>query len=135
MPTAYIEKLAKQGKYGTLDELEAKWKEAGDIANAEGAKDPDIVVSYAYITSIFQNLVGIKASQASVVAAVLLEAQTAYIKKLARDGKHGSLKELEKKWKEAKAICNSGSIRAYPYLVSVFQNLIGIRKTAPKGAK
>lgn len=134
MPTAYIRKLVEEGK-GTLPELEKKWKEAGDIANENAAKDPDIVNSYAYITSIFQNLIGVKPSKASVMAAMMVEAQTVYIRSLARQKKYGTLSQLKKKWEEAKAIANSGGIRAYPYLVAVFQNLIGIRKTKPKSPK
>lgn len=52
MPTAYIEKLAKEGK-GSVQELEKKWEDAKAAASEEGKSD-----NYGYITSIFQNMIG-----------------------------------------------------------------------------
>lgn len=51
MPTAYIEKLAKEGK-GSVAELEKKWDKAKAAAKKEGKDD-----NFAYITSIFQKIV------------------------------------------------------------------------------
>lgn len=52
MPTNYIKKLAKEGK-GTVPALERKWEDAKDQAAKAGHKD-----NFAYITEIFQNMVG-----------------------------------------------------------------------------
>lgn len=57
--TAYMDSLVDSGKF-TRDEVDQAWEKAGKIANANKAKDNDIVVSYAYITTIFQGLLGIK---------------------------------------------------------------------------
>lgn len=51
MPTPYIEKLSKEGK-GSVESLEKKWDEAKSKAKEEGKAD-----NYAYITSIFQNMI------------------------------------------------------------------------------
>ena len=51
MPTPYIEKLSKEGK-GSVESLEKKWDEAKAQAKKEGKAD-----NYAYITSIFQNMI------------------------------------------------------------------------------
>lgn len=52
MPTAYIKKLAGEGK-GSVSSLEKKWDEAKAKAHGEGKGS-----NYAYITSIFKNMVG-----------------------------------------------------------------------------
>ena len=51
MPTPYIEKLSKEGK-GSVESLEKKWDEAKAQAKKEGKAD-----NYAYITSIFKNMI------------------------------------------------------------------------------
>lgn len=137
MTAPYVKKLAEEGKHGSLEELEAQWKKAGDIANKQAEENPNIVSSYAYITSIFQGLLGIEGEESSPIlmsknltAAQRVEARNNYFEKLIREGKHGTRKEIEKKWEEAKAVANQVGIRAYPYMIAVFQNLLGIRKTA-----
>jgi hypothetical protein len=52
MPTAYIQKLHKQGK-GSIAELEHKWETAKKAAAKQGHKD-----DYAYITGILNKMVG-----------------------------------------------------------------------------
>ena len=129
--TSYIDKLAQGGKYGTKAELEEKWEEAKKLANENAKANPNIVESYAYTTAIFQDLIGVKKAMASTeLTAAQVLARNNYVEKLVRDKKHGSRKEIMKKWEEAKAIANSVGIRAYPYMIAVFQNLLGIRKTA-----
>lgn len=56
MPTNYIKKLSKEGK-GSISSLESKWEAAKKQAEAEGEAD-----NYAYITSIFKNMVGVTGS-------------------------------------------------------------------------
>jgi hypothetical protein len=51
MPTAYIEKLAKEGK-GSKSELEKKWAKAKAIAASEGQGD-----NYAFIVGIFKKMI------------------------------------------------------------------------------
>lgn len=142
MTAPYVKKLAESGQHGSLEELETQWKKAGSIANKQAAENPDIVSSYAYITSIFQGLLGIESEESSPIlmsknltAAQKVEARNNYFEKLIREKKHGTRKEIEKKWEEAKAIANSTGIRAYPYMIAVFQNLLGIRKTAASTMK
>lgn len=130
--TSYIDKLASEGKYGSKEELEAKWEEAKKIANKNAKENPKIVESYAYTTAIFQDLIGVKKAETASIGLTATEvlARNNYLEKLVRDKKHGSRKEIMKKWGEAKGIANSVGIRAYPYMIAVFQNLLGIRKTA-----
>ncbi len=52
MPTAYVEKLAKE-HHMSLSEAESKWKEAEKKAREEGREK-----NYAYITSIFKSMMG-----------------------------------------------------------------------------
>ena len=54
MPTSYISKLVSEGR-GTEEELEAKWARAEKLAEDEGKAE-----NYAYVTTIFKKLVGIK---------------------------------------------------------------------------
>lgn len=54
MPTPYIKKLHENG-YGSIKELEDKWEEAKKTAELEEHKE-----DYAYITTIFNQLVGVK---------------------------------------------------------------------------
>lgn len=68
MPTAYIEKLAKQGK-GSVAELEKKWERAKEAAKKEG-KGSD----WAYTTGIFKNMVG--ASYSDIRKAVMAGQET-----------------------------------------------------------
>lgn len=56
MPSNYIKKLHKDGK-GSLAKLEKAYKQAGAIAEGEGHGG-----DYAYITTIFKSLIGIKSS-------------------------------------------------------------------------
>jgi len=56
MPTAYIKKLNREGK-GSISSLEKKWEKAKEIADKEDQKD-----NYAFITSIFKNMVGVNES-------------------------------------------------------------------------
>jgi hypothetical protein len=141
MTAPYVKKLAEEGQHGSLEELEKQWKKAGSIANKQAVENPNIVSSYAYITSIFQGLLGIESEESSPLyastftAAQKVEARNNYFEKLIREKKHGTRKEIEKKWEEAKAIANSTGIRAYPYMIAVFQNLLGIRKTAQASLK
>lgn len=65
MPTAYIQKLADEGK-GSVAELESKWNKAKSAAKDEGKGD-----NFAYITSIFKNMVGASAGAAMPVGAGL----------------------------------------------------------------
>lgn len=51
MPTPYIKKLHKEGK-GSISKLEKKWKEAEELAKKQGKGS-----NYAYITSIFKNMI------------------------------------------------------------------------------
>lgn len=67
MPTAYIEKLAKQGK-GSVAELEKKWDEAKSAAAKEGKSD-----NYGYITSIFQSKVGASVKAFTIQAAARMQ--------------------------------------------------------------
>ena len=53
MPTAYIKKLAREGK-GSVESLEKKWDEAKSKAKEEGKAE-----DYALITHIFQSSLGI----------------------------------------------------------------------------
>lgn len=57
MPTDYIKKLSKEGK-GSISELERKWDEAKSSAEKAGQTD-----NYAYITEIFQTMVGASSSE------------------------------------------------------------------------
>lgn len=59
MPTAFIKKLAKEGK-GSAKSLEKKWDEAKARAKEEGRGD-----DYAYITGIFKRMAGVTASTAT----------------------------------------------------------------------
>lgn len=52
MPTAYIKKLAKEG-HGTVQSLEKKWDEAKAAAKKEGKGE-----NFAYVTGIFQKMLG-----------------------------------------------------------------------------
>jgi hypothetical protein len=124
--TAYIDSLVEKGH--DRQELEAQWEKAKKLANEAAKDNPNIQPSYAYTTGIFQHLIGITANSLSVQAAFKIVSRTNYIKKLAREGKHGTLKALEKKWDEAIAIANKNGIRAYGYATAVFQGLIGIKK-------
>ena len=54
MPTDYIKKLSKEGK-GSVATLESKWAEAKAQANKAGKAN-----NFAYITSIFQNMINAK---------------------------------------------------------------------------
>ena len=65
---AYLDSLVDSGKF-TREEVDNAWKRAGEIANENKAKDPDIVVTYAYITSIFQSELGIKSGAGFEVGA------------------------------------------------------------------
>lgn len=55
MPTPYIKKLAESGK-GSVAELETKWEHAKSQAAKQGQDK-----NYAYVTKIFQSMVGASA--------------------------------------------------------------------------
>jgi len=124
--TAYIDSLVAKGY--DRKELDEAWAKAKKIADKAAKDNPNIQQSYAYTTGIFQNLIGIKASALTAVAATQIMARNNYIKKLAREGKHGTLKDLEAKWDEAIGIAHKAGIHAYGYATAVFQNLLGIKK-------
>lgn len=63
MPTAYIKKLAKEGK-GSVAELEKKWEEAKKEAKGSDATD-----KWAYTMGIFKKMIG--ASYSDIRRAVL----------------------------------------------------------------
>lgn len=71
MPTEYIKKLSKEGK-GSVASLESKWERAKKQASEEGKAD-----NYAYITSIFQRMVGIEASPVKELSRSLQQVQAA----------------------------------------------------------
>lgn len=60
MPTAYVRTLAEKGK-GTVQELEHKWDRAVDLAADQGHAE-----DYAYITGIFNRMIGKKKKSAAV---------------------------------------------------------------------
>lgn len=62
MPTAYIKTLAREGK-GTVAELEKKWDRARTLAAEE-----DHAEDYAYITGIFNRMIGKKKAAFGSVA-------------------------------------------------------------------
>ena len=53
MPTPYIKKLSKEGKW-TIKELEDMWSKAKTKAEEEGHKE-----DWAYVTQIFQSMIGL----------------------------------------------------------------------------
>ncbi len=55
MPTAYLKKLAKEGK-GTIEHLESEWEKAKKLADKQGQGG-----NFAYITKIFQTKIGASA--------------------------------------------------------------------------
>lgn len=69
MPTAYIKKLAREGK-GSVATLEKRWDEAKAKAADEGRAD-----DYSYITGIFKNMVNASALKADLIIARLTEHQ------------------------------------------------------------
>lgn len=93
MPNAYLKELADAGKHGSMEELEKKWDEAKKVANKEGKQ------SYAYVTAVFQRMLGIK-SESSV-----LKIQAATRLKAADDEEAANKAQAisEKKLKELKA--------------------------------
>ena len=56
MPTAYIKKLADEGK-GSVQELESKWEDAKSQASKQGKAE-----NFGYITSIFKSMVNASCS-------------------------------------------------------------------------
>lgn len=68
----YHQSLADSGQF-TEEQVAEAWEKAKRIANDNVEQNPDIVPSYAYTTSIMQNLLGIKKT-ASVHAAQRLVA-------------------------------------------------------------
>jgi len=67
MPTPYINKMAK--KHGiSVDAAEKKWDEAKNAAKKQGQEG-----NYAYITKIFQSMVGEKASVEALLATALTQ--------------------------------------------------------------
>jgi len=147
MPTAYIEKLAKEG-HGTVAELEKKWDEAKAQAAKSGQSD-----NFAYVTSIFKNLSHIKGNAMNINASHRLKAyapqgpitprqtselmagDNAYLDKLVDSGKF-TREEVDTAWAQAKKIANKNAkenpniVESYAYTTAIFQDLLGIRSTA-----
>lgn len=66
MPTPYIEKLSKEG-YGSVQRLELLWEKARQNAvAADRGRD------HAYITGVFNKMVGVKTKGSTVNSSILL---------------------------------------------------------------
>lgn len=153
MPTAYLKKLAEEGQ-GTIAELEADWDAAKADAKKQGQDG-----NYAYVTSIFKNRAGIKASVAQKVweRVVAYSPQgpniqhstpgapgngfemnandNAYLDSLVDSGQF-TREEVDKAWAEAKKIAddnakeNPNIVPSYAYTTSIFQSQLGIKAEA-----
>jgi hypothetical protein len=140
MPTAYIKKLAAEGK-GTISELEKSWEDAKDAAAKQGhAKD------WPYVTSIFKRMVGASAWRAVLNATntgdnkmtqTLVAKDNAYLDSLVESGQF-TREEVDKAWAEAKKVANENKAKdpdiviTYAYTTSIFQDLLGIKQKAFK---
>lgn len=67
MPNAYIQKLAKKGKFDE-DELERRWSKAKKLAADKGEAG-----NYAYVTGIFKRMVGEALTFAELDAILVVE--------------------------------------------------------------
>lgn len=133
MPTAYIKKLAEQGK-GTIAELERKWDEAKEAAKKAGHAD-----EYDYITTIFQRLAHVSKASTSGGAEFnpkqVIGSENAYLESLVESGQF-TQEQVDKAWAKAKKIAgdnaeaNPNIVPSYAYTTSIFQNLLGIKKVA-----
>lgn len=63
----YLKSLVDSGQF-TQQEVDDAWAKAKKQANANKAKDPGIVMTYAYTTSLFNKILGVgkQPQQASV---------------------------------------------------------------------
>ncbi len=68
MPSAYVDKLVKEGK-GSKAELEHKWDKAKKLAADEGRPE-----EYDYITGIFQKMIGASTEPIRIEASARLKA-------------------------------------------------------------
>lgn len=59
----YLDSLVDSGQF-TREEVDQAWEAAKKTASANAKKNPNIVPSYAYTTSIFQSKLGIKPNKA-----------------------------------------------------------------------
>jgi hypothetical protein len=130
MPTAYIKKLAEQGK-GTIAELERKWEAAKSQAEKAGHAE-----DFPYITSIFKRMAGVEASSAGVAEfnpEVL--AGNAYHESLVDSGQF-TQEQVDTAWEKARKIANDNAeenpniVPSYAYTTSIFQSLLGIKQKA-----
>lgn len=69
MPSNYIKKLVKEGK-GTKADLEHKWDTAKEAAAKQGRKE-----DYAYITGIFNHIIGASTEPMKIEAAQRLSSK------------------------------------------------------------
>jgi hypothetical protein len=131
MPTAYIKKLAEEGK-GTIAQLERKWDEAKAKAEAAGQGD-----NFAYITSIFQSLAHISASTSGLEfnPTQIIGGENAYHQSLIETGQFTE-EQVHEAWEKAKRIAsdnaeeNPNIVPSYAYTTSIFQSLLGIKEQA-----
>lgn len=129
MPTAYIRKLAEEGK-GTIADLERKWDEAK--AKAEDAGHTD---DWPYVTSIFKRLAKIAASTAGGMEMKTTQviAENAYLESLVDSG-HYTQVQVDAAWAKAKQIASDNAddnpdiVPSYAYTTAIFQSLLGIKK-------
>lgn len=54
----YLDSLVEEGKF-TREEVDAAWEKAKKMANDNKKKDPGVRVTYAYITSLFNSILGV----------------------------------------------------------------------------
>lgn len=114
MPTSYIKELHKEG-HGSIAALEKKWDEAKAIAVKEGKAD-----NFAYVTSIFKRLVGVKATFFTKT-----EASGAFFQHLAAKYKI-SLPEAQQRWQFAKdRASKEGHPNNVPYILQILEDMRG----------
>jgi hypothetical protein len=65
----YLDSLVDSGQF-TREEVNDAWEDAKKTADANAKKNPNIVPSYAYTTSIFQSKLGIKPNKAEATVQI-----------------------------------------------------------------
>lgn len=143
MPAAYVQKMVDEGK-GSKADLEHKWNKAKQIAEDAGRKE-----DWPYIMGIFKKAAGISTAMALAglkavkafnygdnnMTTTVNAGENAYLESLVDSGKF-SRAEVDQAWEKAKKIANDEAAKnpkivpSYAYTTAIFQNLLGIKKTA-----